>query len=267
MAAAMERPSLSLLLDITYSLPCQGDSIAMLGSSTDSVCLGDSLTLTAMGQLNDATTWVLYADSCGGSYIDSNNTGVFNLAPDTTTRYYVRGEGGCTVDDSCAMTSVHVTTIDTNVVVTITGDTLSTTETGATYQWIDCDRGNQPVPGATMQNFTPSTNSMYAVVITKNGCTDTSSCVFGGSVSQEEFLTENQLEMYPNPTAGSLQISVKGEKIDGLRLRDLSGKTLLSIDDLSSQEYRLNLENLPRGTYLLTITVADQRYARKLIKK
>ena len=62
------------------------------------------------------------------------------------------------------------------VSVTQTGSQLSADVAGATYQWIDCDNGNAAITGETAQTFDPTASGNYAVVVTLNGCTDTSAC-------------------------------------------------------------------------------------------
>ena len=54
---------------------------------------------------------------------------------------------------------------------------LTAVQNGATYQWVDCSNNFGPIPGATNQSYTKATaNGSYAVIITANGCTDTSAC-------------------------------------------------------------------------------------------
>ena len=76
---------------------------------------------------------------------------------------------GC---DSTITTTVNVSPVDTSV--SLVGVTLTAATGGATYQWIDCDNGSLPIAGATGQSFMPSANGNYAVIVTVNGCSDTS---------------------------------------------------------------------------------------------
>jgi hypothetical protein len=52
------------------------------------------------------------------------------------------------------------------------------------YQWIYCD--SVEIEGATFQSFTPTENGNYAVVITQDGCVDTSGCYLINSVGISE---------------------------------------------------------------------------------
>jgi hypothetical protein len=91
--------------------------------------------------------------------------------------------------------------------VNLNGSTLTAAATGATYQWIDCDDNNAAINGATAQTFTPVQNGNYAVVITANGCSDTSACVSITTVGLDEDKLD-LLTIQPNPTSGLLMITV-----------------------------------------------------------
>lgn len=104
-ATAANRPQLT----ITYTTPCTDPDIPTLMASSTSVCAGDPTTITATGNLNDATAWALYTGSCGGTLVSTNATGVFTVSPTAATTYFVRGEGGCVTPGSCATVSIGIT--------------------------------------------------------------------------------------------------------------------------------------------------------------
>lgn len=57
------------------------------------------------------------------------------------------------------------------------GATFTATYAGAdSYQWINCST-NQPIAGSTGQTYTATANGNIAVIVTKNGCADTSACM------------------------------------------------------------------------------------------
>lgn len=62
--------------------------------------------------------------------------------------------------------------------VMLTGKTLTVSEQGASYQWIDCDDGNAPIDGANERSFIAQTTGNYAVIITTEECEKTSVCTF-----------------------------------------------------------------------------------------
>lgn len=103
-AMAANRPK----LQVTYTPPCAQPDVPVVTLSDDAICAGESIQLTATGDLFDASAWFLYAGSCGGTPLASNASGVFNLTPSAGTTYFVRGEGGCVTPGACGSDSVTV---------------------------------------------------------------------------------------------------------------------------------------------------------------
>ena len=63
------------------------------------------------------------------------------------------------------------------------------------------DNGNALLLGETNQNFTATTNGDYAVIVTKNSCSDTSACtsIIVTDVNESTSVFERH-ELFPNPT-------------------------------------------------------------------
>ncbi len=94
--------------EITTS--CEEPVIQSITKSTDSICSGDRVFLRVTGALNDASNWYWYTGKCGaeqpiavGSFI--------TVTPDTTTTYYMRGEGEC-FPNGLECQTITVTVID-----------------------------------------------------------------------------------------------------------------------------------------------------------
>src|SRR5690606_33995484 len=68
-----------------------------------------------------------------------------------------------------------VTSTNIDNTVTINNTELVSNSSASTYQWLDCSTMS-PIIGATNQSFTPTNNGNFAVVVTKNNCSDTSVC-------------------------------------------------------------------------------------------
>jgi hypothetical protein len=99
-------------------------------AGTASICPGtDGMVNVTSGDLNDATSWVLYTGSCGGTEIERNGTGMFIVSPMVTTEYFVGGDGCLTGLGLC--TSVIVNIDNVPPVLTIPGD-LTVASTDAT---------------------------------------------------------------------------------------------------------------------------------------
>ena len=77
--------------------------------------------------------------------------------------------------------------------VSQTGPQLDADQTGAIYQWLDCDNGNQPINGETNQSYTSTVTGNYAVEVNMNGCIVTSSCYLVDYTGIEELNAEGQV--------------------------------------------------------------------------
>lgn len=149
--------------------------------------------------------------------------------------------------------------------ITQNGITLSASATGVSYQWIDCIT-NQPVVGATNQSFTTSEAvGTYAVIVTSNGCSDTSMCI---SVDQSG-LNEGDFNigLLPNPANESVLIQWNSDAVEVVELLDEAGKIvrMLLVTD-AAQAVELPLTNIAAGVYHVRLSGANRVTIQKLIK-
>ena len=144
--------------------------------------------------------------SDGGSITGANTN---NLQISKTQASNV-GTYNCILSPGCneaTSASVTLTLNELNANVVQSGITLTATQSGANYKWVNCNNGNQPIAGANGQSFTPTVNGSYAVEIVLNSCSAISSCVQISSVGLKEDKLD-LLTIQPNPTSGLLMITV-----------------------------------------------------------
>lgn len=102
-----------ILLALRQACSNVAPTVPTVVASPDPFCVGQSVTLTITGTLNDADYWAVYTGSCGGTLLGTTATNAFVVNPSATTTYYVRGEGTCiTMPGSCGQVVVD---LDTNV--------------------------------------------------------------------------------------------------------------------------------------------------------
>jgi hypothetical protein len=145
------------------------------------------------------------------------------------------------------------------------GITLSAAATGVAYQWIDCNT-NQPVVGATNQSFTTTEAvGTYAVVVSTNGCSDTSTCI---SVDQSG-LKEGDvfIGLLPNPANESVLIQWNSDAFDVIELLDEAGK-IVRRGYLKGevQQVEFSLAQIAAGVYHVRLIGANNVSIKKLIK-
>lgn len=248
----------SLEICFTPSIPCNNPDVPSI-SGTPSFCAGGNTTLSvATGNLNDATDWQWYSGSCGGI---AAGTGT-SITVNTPGTYYIRGEGGCVTAGSCQSVTVTQTTVNSNT--TITNGIISSNQNGATYQWIDCNNGNADIAGATSQTYTPTVNGSYAVEVTYNGCTATSSCVNYNMIGLSEYYDVN-VQLYPNPTTGLFTVSFgKATPVDYLTVTDVTGRLVRTEQAFTAETLEIDLTHESKGVYFLNVQVAGRLQTLKI---
>jgi hypothetical protein len=157
----------------------------------------------------------------GGSVVLNANVGTgltyqwYNgaaLISGSTNSSYVATVGGTynvqVSNGSCSATSLNqnVSVTVLNLTVAQSGSSIWSNTAGASYQWINC-KDNSIIQGAIGQGYTVTTGGTFAVIITQDGCTDTSNCVTVIGVGMLDYSHLNQVQLYPNPTSGKMVLN------------------------------------------------------------
>jgi len=168
-------------------------------------------------------------------------------------------ESGC---DSIYQMNLSINTIDANI--SLSGNTLSANPIGATYQWVDCENSFAPIPGATSNTFNPPGNGSYSVIITEEGCSDTSNCITTIGIIENSF--SETISVFPNPTSGKLKVDMGTviKKLD-VQISDQSGNVMFSDKINNLQVVDLNL-SYPAGIYFLIVKSGNKRAVIKVVK-
>jgi len=193
----------------------------------------------------DSYTWI-----DGVTYTSSNNSATHTLT----------NAAGC---DSIVTLNLSIITVD--AIVTQNENTLTSNVSGASYQWIDCAT-NSPIAGATTQRFTATINRDYAVEITENGCTSTSSC-FNVLLSSLEVSSSKVIQIYPNPTKNTLNINLGDLEQVQIQLLHINGQLVRETAFLNQQISTIDLGQLSAGIYLLKVVEQAKTTIFKVIKE
>jgi uncharacterized delta-60 repeat protein len=234
------------------------------GSCSDensfTVTITTTPTADAPSNVTACDSYILPSLSVGNYYTATNGGGTLLNAGDditsTQTLYVYATNGSCSDENSFTVT---INNSPSNT-VTVSGNTLTANENGATYQWLDCDNGSAPISGATAQSFTVSANGNYAVEVTKNGCLSTSSCTSVSFVGINEN-SSTAVSVYPNPSTGKFTI-VAEQLGKNYRVTDNIGKVVAE-GTINNTQTDIDLSNSASGLYLLTI----EGHVYKLVKQ
>ena len=147
--------------------------------------------------------------------------------------------------------TLNLTIINPDITVTQAGPVLTSNAVGASSQWISCP-SIIPISGATSQSFAANTNGDYAVIVTENGCVDTSDCITVSDVGVAEIndIDQNMLIVFPNPVSKLLNIHLSGP---WKHRKNLMKEIYTSIGQLifTTTENEIDFSAYPKGFYYL----------------
>ncbi|MTB51084.1 T9SS type A sorting domain-containing protein [Lewinella sp. W8] len=90
--------------------------------------------------------------------------------------------------------------------------------------------------------------------------------VLADSTTSVRNLTAEDVQVFPNPTSSQWQINSPESRIEVVNLFDLSGKLLMAAKPGTNQ-FEINAQQFPQGTYLLSVTTTAGRRIARLIKQ
>ncbi len=202
---------------VVFTLLCT----PLSGSQTLSICHGDTVWVGNNGHASTGT----FVDTIPGSTCDSI----------VTTNLTVSAP------------------INMNVTNVPFPPQLTSGETGATYQWLDCDNNMAAIPGATAQTYNPTTNGNYAVAVTVGSCTDTSACSGVTTVGMAELMAELNFNVFPNPANDRITMSIKqGVQLTQVKIMDITGKVVVQ-EEGARLPNTLDVSSISSGTYILQV--------------
>lgn len=208
--------------------------------------VGCDSTVTLNLTINYSSTSVDEQIACGSfTWID----GITYDEDNDEATFLLQNAAGC---DSLVTLDLEI--IEVDVDVELEDNTLEAEEDDdATYQWLDCNDNFSAIAGETDAEFTPEASGDYAVVVTIDGCTDTSDCYTVTSTSGIDDLDAHyDIQLFPNPTKNNLRLSLEGIDVVDIMLFDIQGKVLMQKSGLLNQDM-IHLSNYVAGTYFVRI--------------
>ena len=149
--------------------------------------------------------------------------------------------------------------------VSLSPSNLMANQSGATYQWLDCDNGNAPIPSETNQAFTPSSNGNYAVQITVGSFVEISDCISFNTLSIPVFSKE-QVDVYPNPVFDKLHITFKYPRETKLAIVNIEGKTIYQTV-INKADNEIVFSEYANGVYFINLEADGRTISYKVVKE
>ncbi len=191
---------------------------------------------------------------CAGEAYQINGS---SYSAEGTYRDTIQDPQGC---DSIVVT--EITFYETDVSVTQSGTELSANISNASYQWLDVANGYSPLPGENNQAFSPLVSGSYAVEVTDQGCTDTSSVYTLVLTGVQRSALQQSIRFSPNPVQDRLELSVEGAySINAVKVLNSTGQLLMEGNSLT-----LEMSSLPKGMYFLMVETDKGLWKEAFIK-
>jgi hypothetical protein len=255
-------PTSSTLTDVvcdSYTSPSGNYVWTTTGTYSDTLpnATGCDSLITVNLTVNHATTSTISPTAC---FRYTSPSGLNTWTTSGTYTDVIPNAAGC---DSTITIQLTINTVNVNV--NQNDSLLTATATGANYTWVDCNNGYQSVGGSAQTYIAPASGS-FAVIITQNGCTDTSACYTVNLVAIEPPHAAD-IQLYPNPSNGNITLEF-GDRAMEIRIviRDMNGRELLLRHATLLDRISMNIP-WPKGIYLLEATVDDGTVQRFLLQK
>jgi hypothetical protein len=191
------------------------------------------------------------------SYISPSGNYTWN----TSGIYFdtIPNSSGC---DSIFTINLTINSVDATV--TANPPLLTANAIGANYEWIYCD--SVIIQGEVNQVFLATANGSYAVIVSQNGCIDTSLCYPVYNVGMNEHIYSNDFYIFPNPSSNNLIVSFGSMITKGnIMVSNTLGESVYAQSIFNESKKEINVENISSGIYFLKVFDGEKSYCKKII--
>ena len=227
----------------------------------DTACVNDTIILLASG--GGSYQW--YKDTI---IISGANSVKYGSIQSGMYQYKVTNSFGCAVKS--APVQIQFMPNPVKPLILVSGNQLSTVSAGNTLQWYF---HGQAIQGANQSNYLTKGSGYYAVEAENAaGCKTKSDSIFVNYIGIQENETRlKDLNIYPNPSKGIIQIDFTGEETAQytFQLLDLLGRTLQeeTANILSGKKFekKMDISIYGSGMYMLMIQSPNHQSVSKII--
>lgn len=123
------------------------------------------------------------------------------------------------------------------------------------------------IPSATNQDYTPIADDTYYVVVTSvDNCASIASNTINVMTTGMENISTSNIEVYPNPTAGIVNINFANKNVELINVNDLAGRIIFETKNASEMK-TINLSKYENGIYFIKIKTDKETSTIKIVKE
>jgi PKD repeat protein len=234
---------------------------AIVTTTGNSNCGGNDGTIT-LGTVTGGTGPFTYSVDGSASTTTTSYTG-FAAG---TYPVIVTDANGCTFSTTATVSNTGTT--PATPVITQSGSTLTSSSATGNQWYLD---GN-PIPGATGQTYTFTSNGTYTVIVTTGGCSSASSApevITNVGIGEAEYNPYGLL-IYPNPNDGHFIVSFVSASYDNYKVEIVNALgQLIFRDDLKdfSGTYKkeMTVVEYGQGIYTISLTNSKNETVKKIV--
>lgn len=198
---------------------------------------------------DEITSCISYTWIDGLTYFEDNNS-----ATQTLTNI-----DGC---DSVITLDLTINSVDISTAVS--GGVITANAIGVSYQWLDCNDGYLEIGGETNVSYAPILDGDFAVKISTDECIDTSECISIDGVGVYESSILAQLNIYPNPSFGVVNLDVDNLQEVAISIYTLSGDLVYHVTNINGGIYSFVLD-VDAGVYFVEVKTSMGNERLKLL--
>jgi hypothetical protein len=83
----------------------------------------------------------------------------------------------------------------------------------------------------------------------------------------ENGFNDSNIQVYPNPVNNILYINNNSSEYGEIKITDINGRVMYTLNVSGHEEIKVNINNLPRGIYIIAIKNSSGYMWRNIIKQ
>ncbi|MEI6487854.1 MAG: T9SS type A sorting domain-containing protein [Bacteroidota bacterium] len=235
-------------------------------SDVTSICAGQTVHFTDIST-NAPSAWAwsfvgptTLTDTAQDPIVTFATAGTYTVTLTATNAY---GSNASTTPSN----TIVVNPIPATPTITWVGGSLHSSA-ATTYKWY---KNNVAINGATGQNYTPTLNGTYTVIVTINGCTSSASAPFVvTNAGIAEYTEDSSFRIFPNPSDGLFSVSFHAntKQTYKLRLENTLGQLIYEkvyTDVMGDFEQAIDISNYGKGAYMFILTDEKNQTTKKVM--